>query len=297
MAHVQSAAVAGTLSRISGLEVELVDIVTGGDTTSAPLAEIGGQGVFVSAVRQALAEGRVDLAVHSLKDLPTEEDSRVTLAAVPPRGDPRDALVARDRLTLAGLPPGSRVGTGSPRRAAQLRALGLGLEVVPIRGNVDTRLAMVASGRIDAVVVARAGLVRLDRADEITEVLDPIQMLPAPGQGALAVEVAVANRRLVTNVSDALDDVTSRAAVVAERAVLRVLEAGCSAPVGALAIVVDGDEGPELSLQAAVCALDGSQAVRLTRFGALDDPAGLGQRLGAELLDQGAATVMQEAVS
>ncbi|MEJ7744039.1 MAG: hydroxymethylbilane synthase [Nocardioidaceae bacterium] len=194
-----------------------------GDRTNAPLTEIGGQGVFVGAVRDALVSGEVDVAVHSLKDLPTVPDERVTLAAVPERGDPRDALIARDGLTLGELPAGSTVGTGSPRRAAQLRALGLGVEVVPVRGNVDTRIAKVSSGAVDAVLLARAGLVRLGREAEITETIDPIQMLPAPGQGALAVEVSVHASDLAADVAAALDDESTRAAVTAERALLRGL--------------------------------------------------------------------------
>jgi len=172
----------------SGRAVELVPITTYGDTSREDLAQIGGTGVFVTALREALLAGTVDVAVHSLKDLPTGDAPGLCIAAVPAREDPRDALVARDALTLGELAAGSRVGTGSPRRTAQLRALGLGLDVVPVRGNVDTRLRLVADGELDAVVLARAGLARLGRLDAATEVIDPIQMLPAPGQGALAVE-------------------------------------------------------------------------------------------------------------
>ena len=149
---------------------------------------MGGTGVFVSALRDALLDGRVDVAVHSLKDLPTTPADGIALAAVPLREDPRDVVVARDGLTLGELPVGSRLGTGSPRRVSQLAALGLGLELQGIRGNVDTRIRKVREGEVDAVVLARAGLARLGRLDEVTEVLDPLQMLPAPGQGALAVE-------------------------------------------------------------------------------------------------------------
>ena len=163
-------------------------IRTEGDVSTEPLAQIGGTGVFVSALREALLRGEVDLAVHSLKDLPTAPPEGIALAAVPTREDPRDVVVARDGLTLGELPPGARVGTGAPRRVAQIAALGLGIELVGVRGNVDTRLGKVASGELDAVVLARAGLARLGRADEATEVLDPLQVLPAPGQGALAVE-------------------------------------------------------------------------------------------------------------
>ena len=192
LALTQSGHVAA-LIRARGHEVELVEIVSDGDRTQAsgqPLTGASSTGVFVNALRDALLAGDIDLAVHSLKDLPTYPAAGITLAAIPPREDARDAVVARDGLTLAELVPGSRVGTGSPRRAAQLHALGLGLEISGVRGNVDTRIGKVRSGEYDAVVLARAGLARIDRLDEITEVLDPLQVLPAPGQGALAVSSA-----------------------------------------------------------------------------------------------------------
>ncbi|GMA87825.1 hypothetical protein GCM10025868_30750 [Angustibacter aerolatus] len=204
--------------------------------------------MFAAALRQALADGEVDLAVHSLKDLPTAPDDRLALAAVPARVDPRDVLVASGGAPSASLPAGSRLGTGSPRRAAQVHALGLGLEVVPVRGNVDTRLRLVADGTVDGVLLARAGLLRLGRADEATEVLDPLQVLPAPGQGALAVECRADDAELIALLAQ-VDDADARVAVTAERALLGALEAGCTAPVGALAEVVeslDGDGRPLL---------------------------------------------------
>jgi hydroxymethylbilane synthase len=297
LARAQSTIVGDLLTTGLGVEVALVNVLSDGDASSRPLTEIGGQGVFVSAVRDALVAGEVDLVVHSLKDLPTVQDPRVLLAAVPLRGDARDALVARDGLTLGELPVGSRVGTGSPRRAAQLHALGLGLDVVPIRGNVDTRIGKVTDGDLDAVVLARAGLVRLGREDEITETIDPIQMLPAPGQGALAVEAAAGNDGLAEDVASAVDDTASRAAVTAERTLLRVLEAGCSAPIGALADIAEGDDGPELWLRGVVAALDGSHVVRLSAVGRADDPEGVGQTLASDLLAEGAAALMQERAS
>lgn len=241
--------------------VELVEVTTDGDRTKAPLSSLGGTGVFVSALRDALLDGSIDLAVHSLKDLPTAPAQGLVVAAVPFREDPRDVLVARDGLTLGELPAGSRVGTGSPRRAAQIRALGLGHEVVDIRGNVDTRLRKVADGEVDAVVLARAGLLRLERAGEATEVFDPLLMLPAPGQGALAVECR-ADDAEVRAVLAELDDPFTRHCVVAERALLARLEAGCAAPVGALAEVVLGDDGDELSLRAVAASPDGAVTIR-----------------------------------
>lgn len=297
LARTQSRVVADVLTEALDVEVELVPVVSDGDRSSAPLTEIGGQGVFVGAVRESLVAGDVDVVVHSLKDLPTFADERVRLAAVPARDDPRDALVARDGLTLGELPVGSTVGTGSPRRAAQVKALGLGVEVVPIRGNVDTRLTKVASGELDAVLLARAGLVRLGRQGEITETIDPIQMLPAPGQGALAVEVAASARSLAGDISAVLDDGFTRAAVTAERALLRTLEAGCLAPVGALADVAEGEDGLELWLRGVVVALDGSYAVRQSAIGSPADPAALGDRLAKEMLAEGAGAILQEQAS
>jgi hydroxymethylbilane synthase len=276
--------------RAAGHESELVEISTSGDRSSAPVAELG-VGVFVSALRDALVRGEVDVAVHSYKDLPTAPDPRLLLAAVPAREDPRDALVARDGMVLGELPPGARIGTGSPRRIAQLDALGLGLEVVAIRGNVDTRIGKVASGELDGVVVAAAGLSRLGRLGEATELLDPLQMLPAPAQGALAVECRVQDLELGKALAAALDDEPTRAAVVAERAVLATLEAGCSAPVGALADVVsdlddDGKVVDRLSLRAVVGTIDGA-LLRASVTGDMDDAEKLGAALAAELLDMG----------
>jgi hydroxymethylbilane synthase len=291
LATTQSQLVATRLSERHGVDVELVTVSTEGDRSDAPLASIGGAGVFVAALREAVASGEVDLAVHSLKDLPTAADPRLQVAAIPVREDPRDVLVARDGLTLGELPQGSRIGTGSPRRAAQINALGLGVEVVGIRGNVDTRLSKVSSGEVDAVVLALAGLLRLGRADEGTEVLDPLQMLPAPGQGALACECRnddVATTRLL----DVLDDPDTRAAVTAERSLLATLEAGCSAPVGALAEIAWGDDGEELWLRAVVADTTGSPSIRLSATGSPSDAAAIGERLAAEMLAEGAASLM-----
>ncbi|HET6876133.1 MAG TPA: hydroxymethylbilane synthase [Jatrophihabitans sp.] len=302
LARTQTDAVAAAL----GVPVEIVPIVTEGDRSRAALAQIGGTGVFVSALRRALVDEEIDLAVHSFKDLPTAAFAGVVVGAVPVREDPRDALVARDGLTLGELPPGSRIGTGSPRRAAQLRALGLGLEIVDLRGNVDTRLARVRghsdAADLDAVVLAYAGLRRLGRAEVVTEVLDPIQVLPAPAQGALAVECRAADAP-VLDVLRTIDHPETRCAVAAERALLAALEAGCSAPVGALAVVAESDEpaGPadpaaegrlEIFLRGSVTAVDGSAAVRLSATGPTTDADGVGRRLAADLLAEGADTMM-----
>ena len=291
LARTQSAIVAASLTAATGLPTEMVLIRTEGDISMEPLAQIGGTGVFVSALREALLRGEIDLAVHSLKDLPTAAAEGIALAAVPEREDPRDVVVARDGLTLGELPAGALVGTGAPRRVAQIKALGLGVEVVGVRGNVDTRIGKVATGQLDAVVLARAGLARLGRVDEATEVLDPLQVLPAPGQGALAVECR-AGAELVHVVRTALDHADTRACVEAERVLLAELEAGCSAPVGALAEVVEGDLGDELWIRAVAMSLDGALSVRRSASGPLGDASGLGHKLAAEMLADGAAELI-----
>ena len=284
--------------RANGHEAELVIISTEGDRSSEPIADIG-VGVFTAALREAIHDGQVDMAVHSYKDLPTAEDPRFVIAAIPPREDARDALVARDGLVLGELPAGAIVGTSSPRRAAQLRALGLGLEIRPLRGNLDTRLNRVSRGDLDAIVVARAGLTRLGRLDDVTETLEPVQMLPAPGQGALALECRAGDSRLAALLAE-LDDADTRAAVTAERALLAELEAGCSAPVGAIAEVVesideDGRIFEELSLRSCVAALDGSDVIRASGIGSPDRARELGLSVAAELFDLGAREVMSSA--
>jgi hydroxymethylbilane synthase len=292
LARTQSGHVADALAAALGREVVLVEVTTHGDVSTAPLATFGGVGVFVSALRDALLRGEVDVAVHSLKDLPTATHDEIALAAVPPREDPRDAVVARDGLTLGELPAGARVGTGSPRRAAQLHALGLGFVVEGIRGNVDTRIRKVTEGELDAVVLARAGIARLGRLDEVTEVLDPLQMLPAPGQGALAVECRATDTDLVDAVRAAIDDPHTRAAVTAERTVLADLEAGCSAPVGALAEVAEGDDGDELWIRAVALSHDGGLAVRRSATGTPGDATEVGHRLAKEMLTDGAGSLV-----
>jgi hydroxymethylbilane synthase len=269
--------------RALGHEVELVQIVTTGDVNRAPVEQIGGTGIFVSALRDALLANEIDVAVHSLKDLPTASVDGLTIGAVPVREDPRDVLVARDGLGLGELQTGALVGTGAPRRVAQLEALGLGLELTGIRGNVDSRIAMVTQGKLDAVVLARAGLARLGRLSEITETLDPIQVLPAPGQGALGIECRTDDAEVLRALAP-LEDAATRSAVLAERQLLATLEAGCTAPVGALAEVVEGDDGPELWLRGALGQEGGVR--RLSANGPVDDPVGLGRALANELLEQ-----------
>ncbi|PQP45811.1 hydroxymethylbilane synthase [Mycolicibacterium austroafricanum] len=282
----------------AGHDAELVIVSTEGDQRAdAPIAEIG-VGVFTAALREAIADGLVDAAVHSYKDLPTAPDPRFLIAATPVREDARDALVARDGLVLGELPAGSVIGTSSPRRAAQLRALGLGLEIRPLRGNLDTRLNRVSSGELDAIVVARAGLARIGRLDAVTEALEPVQMLPAPAQGALAVECRAGDTALAQVLSQ-LDDADTRAAITAERTLLAELEAGCSAPVGAIAEVVesideDGRVFEELSLRGCVATLDGSDVIRATGIGTPDRARELGLSVAEELFELGARDLLDE---
>jgi hydroxymethylbilane synthase len=291
LALAQSQLTADALTAATGRPVELVRIVTSGDRSTAPVAQLG-VGVFVSALRDALLAGEIDFAVHSYKDLPTGDHPGLHIAAVPPREDPRDVLISKGERSLAELPPGATIGTGAVRRIAQLRALGLELQVTPIRGNVDSRIARVhgPAADLDAVVLARAGVARLGRAAEITETLDPMLMLPAPAQGALAVECR-ADSDLVELLA-ALDHAPSRAAVVAERAMLATLEAGCSAPVAAHAELAEGENGDEIYLRGAVISPDGSRAIRLSRTGTPADAAEIGKALAADLLDAGADTLM-----
>jgi len=291
LALAQSTQVAEALTAATGERVELVEIVTEGDKSSRPVQHLG-VGVFVSALREALYAKEIDFAVHSYKDLPTAPPDALALAAVPLRDDCRDALITIDGRTLADLGPGSRIGTGAPRRTAQLNALGRDFIPVPLRGNVDTRLRKLAEGQFDAVVLAAAGLRRLGRASEITELLDPLVMLPAPAQGALAIECRSADTDLVELLAS-LDDEHTRAAVTAERSLLSTLEAGCSAPVAALADIAESEDGGhEIYLRGAVFSPDGTFALRLSGSGTITEATEVGKRLAAELLAEGADHIL-----
>jgi hydroxymethylbilane synthase len=310
----QSGQVAEAVSQVTGRPVELVEITTYGDVSREHLAQIGGTGVFVAALREALARGEVDFAVHSLKDLPTAQPDELVVAAIPVREDPRDVMITRDGLKLTDLPRGARIGTGSPRRMAQLNAYarshGTDIETVPIRGNVDTRIGYVLKGELDAVVLAAAGLNRIGRSDEVTDFLSVDTVLPAPGQGALAIECAADDAELIAALAE-LDDPFTRAAVTAERSLLAALEAGCSAPVGALADLpplsaplergdpqADGQIVKEMRLRGVVGTTDGSTLVHLSTTGPVPETheaaMALGRELATEMLAQGAAGLMGE---
>lgn len=319
LAMTQSTTVAEMLSAAAGIDHELVTIRTEGDVLTGPLAQMGGTGVFASALRQGLFDHRCDVAVHSLKDLPAKDLEGLTIAAVPAREQVRDALCSAGDLPLAELPAGAKVGTGSPRRAAQLRLARPDLDVVDVRGNVGTRLARVrgredaaetstqapdsARGDLDAVVLAGAGLARLGLADHISELLDPSVMLPAPGQGALAVEVRSedAAGAPLGSALTAADDRRARLETTAERALLARLNAGCSAPIGGLGRLLEATEsetssgaGSVLRLDTVVCSPDGTSAQRAEQQVELDAglsaeeeiaaAAALGRRAAEQLL-------------
>jgi hydroxymethylbilane synthase len=304
MATAQSGDVARLITERTGRRVDIVGVTTLGDVSREQLTQIGGTGVFVSALRESLLRGEVDFAVHSLKDLPTGAAPGITLAATPVRDDPRDALVARDGAKLADLPAGARIGTGSPRRAAQLTMLRSDITCVPIRGNAGTRLAKVREGEFDAVVLAYAGLARIGHTNLVSEIFEPDNMLPAPGQGALAVECRTADTELV-ELLGRVDHAPTRAAVTAERSLLAALEAGCSAPVGAYAIQTGGNrlhlEGivlgaPEASFQPAVLdwsASNGRMVIRERGEAETAEAARLGRELAERMLALGAAGLMR----
>jgi hydroxymethylbilane synthase len=286
MAVFQSTQVGQAITRATGHEVEIVGIDSAGDDSREQLTQIGGTGVFVSSLRSSLLAGEVDFAVHSLKDLPVGPAAGIVLAAVPGRDDPRDALAARDGAKLADLPFGAKIGTGSPRRAAQLLVLRPDVRPVPLRGNAGTRLAKVQTGELDAVVLAHAGLARIGMLDAVSQVFDPDEMMPAPGQGALAVECLEGREDLVALLGS-IDDPLSRAATTAERSLLAGLQAGCSAPVGAYAA------GTEvLRLRALVVAADGGRALRGSASGTLAQADQIGRQVAADLLSRGAASYM-----
>lgn len=274
----------------TGVETEIVIIKTTGDSMQqAPFSQIGGKGVFIKELEEALLDEQVDLAVHSVKDIPTDVSSRLCFPAVCRRDDTRDALIGGKGETLSKLRRGARVGTSSLRRASQLRHARPDLDIREMRGNVDTRLRKVDSGEYEAIVLAKAGLDRLGMSARITEVLSPDLCMPAVGQGAIAVQARLKDADL----SDALaplDDNETRQSIVAERALLGALQGGCQVPLGAWARF----ERNELAMDAVVCSPDGSNYIRQRATGPMDQPRELGQRLAQLLIDAGAGTILEE---
>ncbi|GAA4067849.1 hydroxymethylbilane synthase [Agromyces indicus] len=295
LALAQTRQIAERLGAAADADIEIVTVTTQGDTSRASLQQIGGTGVFAAALREALVAGECDVVVHSLKDLPTGEHPDLRLGAVPKRADARDSLCARDGLALADLPAGARIGTGSPRRIAQLGQARPDVVAVDVRGNIDTRLGFVEQGELDAVLLASAGLQRLGRADAATERFELADWPTAPGQGALALEVRrERGSRHLERGLEAVDHASTRATVLAERLVLAGLEAGCAAPIGATAFIED----ELLFLTATVYSADGTRwltsshaATPESRSAAdlADAARDVAERAVAELLGNGAA--------
>ena len=290
LARWQADWVAGELTRL-GVEVELVPIVTKGDVTAGPLGQINGIGLFTKEIQRALLNDQIDLAVHSLKDLPTIRVEQLQLAAVPPREQCGDALVSNEFATLADLPPGARIGTGSMRRKAQLLHFRSDLEVLDIRGNLDTRLQKLDDGQYEAILLAEAGLRRMGWVNRIASVVPNDIMLPAVGQGALGLEVRVGDERTLEAVAP-LNDPASWAAVIAERTMLEALAAGCLAPVGAWGRLTSENE---LRLDVVVLSTDGTQRLTANGLGNPGDAEAIGQRVAEQLLGLGAAELIAAA--
>ena len=292
LALAQAAWVARQLREQCGRAAVLVTVATPGDESTAPIERLGTTGVFTTTLREALLCGTVDLVVHSGKDLPTARVPGLQVAAFPVREDPRDALIWPGGTSLFALPAGARIGTGSPRRAALLRAIGPHLRIMPMRGNVDTRLRKLADGKVDALVLAMAGLSRLGRLDAAVTPLDPSLLMPSPAQGVLAVECRTDDPVTAAQLGT-LDHAPTRAAAITERSFLAALDAGCSAPVGALAEVAEqtGAE-PTVRLSGLIAAPDGSSVIRAQITGAADDGEALGRRLAHTLLEHGGAALL-----
>jgi hydroxymethylbilane synthase len=286
----QTRLVADELSRRAGVGVEIVTIRTTGDELSLAGAPIAGKGIFTKEIDQALLDGRIDLGVHSLKDLPGDLPPGLVLASVPPREDPSDVLISHPPAPFAALPRGARVGTSSPRRRAQLLAARPDLQVGEIRGNVDTRIRRLREGRWDAIVLARAGLARLGRLSDMTEAFPRDVMIPAIGQGALALVTREDDGRTRTVVAT-IDDSKAHAEALAERALLRKLQAGCRAPLA-------GNARGELGMLEAIGAVfshDGSRILRERVSGPVSAAERLGEMLGDALLARGAGELVAEA--
>jgi hydroxymethylbilane synthase len=292
LALAQAGWIARQLHAQCGRPPVLLTVATPGDESTAPIERLGTTGVFTTTLRQELLRGTVDLVVHSCKDLPTAPVPGLQLVAFPAREDPRDALIWPGGISLDALPPGARIGTGSPRRAALLRAADRQLEVVPLRGNVDTRLRKLAAGEVDALVLAMAGLSRLGLLDGVATPLDPSLLMPAPTQGVLAIECRTDDPVTAAQLRT-LDHAPTRAAALAERGFLTGLDAGCTAPVGALAeLAAESGTGPALRVSGLIAAPDGSSVIRAHATGVAGDGEALGRRLAHVLLEHGGAALL-----
>ena len=292
LALAQAGWIARQLRERCGQPSVVVTLATPGDESTAPIEWLGTTGVFTTTLRAALLRGAVDFVVHSAKDLPTAPVPGLQVAAFPAREDPRDALIWPGGTSLDALPPGARIGTGSPRRAALLRAAGRQLQIVPMRGNVDTRLRKLADGEVDALVLAMAGLSRLGLLDKVATPLDPLLLMPAPAQGVLAVECRTDDPVTAVQLRT-LDHAPTRAAAITERSFLATLDVGCGAPVGALTeLVAEAGAEPAVRLSGLIAAPDGSSVVRAQASGAVADGAALGRRLAHLLLEYGGAALL-----
>ena len=292
LALAQAGWIARQLRERCGQPSVVVTLATPGDESTAPIERLGTTGVFTTTLRAALLRGAVDFVVHSAKDLPTAPVPGLQVAAFPAREDPRDALIWPGGTSLDALPPGARIGTGSPRRAALLRAAGRQLQIVPMRGNVDTRLRKLADGEVDALVLAMAGLSRLGLLDKVATPLDPLLLMPAPAQGVLAVECRADDPATAVQLRT-LDHAPTRAAAITERSFLATLDVGCGAPVGALTeLVAEAGAEPAVRLSGLIAAPDGSSVVRAQASGAVADGAALGRRLAHLLLEYGGAALL-----
>ena len=292
LALAQARWIARQLHEQCGRPTVLVTVATPGDESTAPIQRLGTTGVFTTTLRQELLRGTVDFVVHSCKDLPTAPVTGLEVAAFPAREDPRDALIWPGGTSLDALPPGARIGTGSPRRAALLRATGRELQIVPMRGNVDTRLRKLADGEVDALVLAMAGLSRLGLLDGVATPLDPSLLMPASAQGVLAVECRTDDPVTAAQLRT-LDHAPTRAAAIAERGFLAGLDAGCSAPVGALAeLTAETGAEPAVRMSGLIAALDGSSVIRAHTTGPASDGDALGRRLAHVLLEHGGAALL-----
>jgi hydroxymethylbilane synthase len=290
LAKWQAESVRKQLFAAAGVEAEIIVIKTAGDKMqNVPLTQIGGKGIFIKELEEALIEETIDLAVHSVKDIPTETPSRLCFPAVCRRDDIRDALVSRNGVVLANLKQGARVGTGSLRRQAQLRRFRSDLDLRDLRGNVDTRLRKVESGEYDAIVVSKAGLDRLGLSQRISEAFSPEVFVPAVGQGAIGIE-ARAKDTEASDILAVLDDAATRTAIIAERALLSALQGGCQVPMGAWARI----ERNELVLDACVCSVDGTQYVKQRVTGPPEQAAELGQQMARILIEGGAQSILEE---